>query len=190
MKELPIVEFSSQQAWQEWLDDNHESSPGVSIKMAKKASGIASITHAEALEVALMYGWIDGRATAVDERYFTQWFLPRRRGSRWSKINRDTAERLIAESRMAPAGLREIESARANGNWDAAYDGPSTIAVPDDLQAVLDRNDVAATFFAALDSRNRYAILYRLQEAKRPETRARRLEKFVAMLDAGEKLYP
>jgi uncharacterized protein YdeI (YjbR/CyaY-like superfamily) len=189
MTELPVVEFASQEAWREWLERNHAASSGVSILMAKRGSGIASVTHAEALEVALAYGWIDGRVTSAGEHRFTQWFTPRRRGSRWSKINRRTAERLMTEGRMQPAGLREVEAARANGNWDAAYDGQAVIGIPDDLRARLDADPKAAAFFDGLDSRNRYAILYRLAEARRPETRSRRLEKFAAMLAAGEKLY-
>ena|SRR5437763_7123907 len=182
--------FDRKEHWQSWLEAHHDSFSGVSLKIAKKGSGIVTVTHDEALEVALMYGWIDGRAKALDERYFTQWFGPRRRGSKWSKINRETAERLMAEGRMAPAGQRAVEAAKTNGNWDAAYAGQRSMAVPDDLQRELDRNEAAARMFGSLDSRNRYAILYRIQDAKKPETRARRVAKFVAMLTAGEKIYP
>lgn len=158
--------------------------------MAKKDSGIASVTHAEALEVALCYGWIDGQRKSEDERHFLQRFTPRTARSTWSKINRDKALKLIEEGRMQPAGLAEVERARADGRWEAAYDAQSVATVPPDLQAALDANPKAAAFFAKLDSRNRYAVLFRTQGAKKPETRARRIGRFVEMLAKGEKLYP
>ena len=158
--------------------------------MAKKDSGIESVRYPEVLESALCFGWIDGRRQALDERYFLQRFTPRRSRSKWSRINRETAERLIAEGRMAAAGLAEVERAKADGRWEAAYHGQKSITVPDDLQRELDARPKAKAFFAELSSQNRYAILYRLQDAKKPETRARRLEKFVGMLEAGETIYP
>jgi len=158
--------------------------------MAKKDSGIASVTHAEALEVALCYGWIDGQRKSEDERHFLQRFTPRTARSTWSKINRDKALKLIEEGRMQPAGLAEVERARADGRWEAAYDAQSVATVPPDLQAALDANPKAAAFFAKLDSRNRYAVLFRTQGAKKPETRARRIGQFVEMLAKGEKIYP
>ena len=158
--------------------------------MAKKDSGIASVTHAEALEVALCYGWIDGQRKSEDERRFLQRFTPRTARSTWSKINRDKALKLIEEGRMQPAGLAEVERARADGRWEAAYDAQSVATVPPDLRAALDANPKAAAFFAKLDSRNRYAVLFRTQGAKKPETRARRIGQFVEMLAKGEKLYP
>jgi uncharacterized protein YdeI (YjbR/CyaY-like superfamily) len=173
------------------MRENHAAYPdGIRIKIAKKATGLASITHAEALEVALRYGWIDGQARRIDEKWFSQRFLPRRKRSMWSRINREKAEALIAAGRMEPSGLAEVERARADGRWEAAYEPPSTSTVPDDLQAALDADPAAASAFAGLDSRNRYAILHRLGQIKRPETRVARVEKYVAMLAAGDRLYP
>jgi uncharacterized protein YdeI (YjbR/CyaY-like superfamily) len=188
--ELPVLPFASAADWEAWLADNHESADGVWIKMAKKASGVPTVAYPEVLEIALAHGWIDGQRRAHDATWFLQKFTPRRSRSRWSRINRETAERLIAEGRMTPAGLREVERARADGRWDDAYDSQRTIAVPDDLARELAARPRARAFFESLDSQNRYAILYRLQEAKRPETRARRLERFVAMLEAGERVHP
>jgi uncharacterized protein YdeI (YjbR/CyaY-like superfamily) len=188
--DLPQIPFASRDEWENWLEDNHAACDGVWIKMAKKGAGVESVRYPEVLESALCFGWIDGRREALDERYFLQRFTPRRPRSRWSRINRDTAERLIAEGRMRPAGLGEVERARADGRWDAAYEGQKSIAVPDDLQRELDARPKAKAFFDELSSQNRYAILYRLQDAKRPETRARRLAKFVAMLEARETIYP
>ena len=159
-------------------------------KVAKKASGIPPVTHAEALELALCHGWIDGQRKALDEQFFIQRFTPRRARSRWSKINRDKAEQLIAEGRMTKAGMREVERARADGRWDAAYESQRNITVPADLQRELDRDPKARELFESLNSQNRYAILYRLHDAKRPETRERRLTQFVAMLKEGKKLHP
>jgi uncharacterized protein YdeI (YjbR/CyaY-like superfamily) len=186
--DLPQLPFASAAAWEAWLEDNH-ACDGVWIKMAKKGAGIDSVRYPEVLESALCFGWIDGRREALDERYFLQRFTPRRPRSRWSRINRDTAERLIAEGRMRPQGLAEVERARGDGRWAAAYEGQRSSAVPDDLQRELDARPGAKAFFAELSSQNRYAIVYRLQDAKRPETRARRLAKFVAMLEAGETIY-
>jgi uncharacterized protein YdeI (YjbR/CyaY-like superfamily) len=187
--ELPTLAFASEALWEAWLEREHARADGVWLKIAKKGSGIATVTHAEALEVALCFGWIDGQRAAHDERFFLQRFTPRRSRSRWSRINRDKATALIAAGRMQPAGLREVETAQADGRWDAAYEGQRTASVPDDLQAALDANPAAAAFFATLTGANRYAILYRVQDAKRPETRARRIETFVAMLARGETLH-
>jgi uncharacterized protein YdeI (YjbR/CyaY-like superfamily) len=186
----PAIAFPSPEAWERWLEDNHRESDGLWIKMGKKQAGVQSVRYPEVLECALCFGWIDGRREALDERHFLQRFTPRRPRSRWSRINRDTAERLIGEGRMRPAGLAEVERARADGRWEAAYDGQRRIAVPEDLQRELDARPSARAFFAELSSQNRYAILYRLQDAKRPETRARRLKQFVAMLEAGETIHP
>ncbi len=186
---LPKIHFASAAEWEAWLEENHAVAAGVWVKAAKKASGIASVTIPEALDGALCFGWIDGRREALDEQFFLQRYQPRRARSKWSKINREKVERLIADGRMRPAGLAEIERAKADGRWDAAYDSPKRIAVPDDLQRELDARPEAKAFFAGLNSSNRYAILYGLDDAKRPETRARRLAKFVAMLEAGEKRY-
>ena len=172
---LPTILFASAADWEQWLEDNHAASDGVWIKMAKTGTGIDSVRYPEVLDPALCFGWVDGRRQGLDERYFLQRFTPRRARSKWSRINREKAERLIADGRMRAAGLREVERARADGRWDAAYDGQKTIAVPDDLRRELDARPDAEAFFARLSSQNRYAILYRLQDAKRPETRARRL---------------
>ncbi len=185
---VPTILFAHAKDWERWLEDNHASS-GVWIKMAKKGSGVDSVRYPEVLDIALCFGWIDGRREALDERHFLQRFTPRRSRSRWSRINRDKVERLIAEGRMRAAGLSEVERAKADGRWEAAYDGQKTIAVPDDLRQELDARPQAKAFFAELSSQNRYAVLYRLQDAKRAETRARRLAKFLDMLDAGERIY-
>ena len=188
--ELPVQSFATQEELERWLETEHATARGVWVRMAKKASGIPSVSHAEALESALCYGWIDGQRKALDERFFLQKFTPRGSRSSWSRLNREKAERLIAAERMRPAGLAEVERARSDGRWEAAYEPQSTATIPYDLRRALDARPRARAFFATLDSRNRYAILYRLQDAKKPETRARRLADFLAMLEAGEKLYP
>jgi uncharacterized protein YdeI (YjbR/CyaY-like superfamily) len=187
---LPKIPFASRSEWEQWLQDNHAASEGVWIVMARKDAGIDSVRYPDVLESALCFGWIDGRREALDERRFLQRFTPRRPRSRWSRINREKAERLIADGRMREAGLAEVQRAIADGRWEAAYEGQRSSTVPDDLQRELDARPKAKAFFAELSSQNRYAILYRLHEAKRPETRARRLAKFVAMLEAGEAIYP
>lgn len=187
---LPIIPFASAQGWEEWLDRHHAASGGLWLKIAKKGSGIETVTYAEALDIALSYGWIDGQKASFDDTYWLQKFTRRGPRSGWSKVNRAKALTLIESGRMKPAGLTAVEKAKADGRWDRAYDSQSTATVPDDLQRELDRNPDAAAFFATLDSTNRYAVLYRIQNAKRPETRARRIETFVEMLAQGEKLYP
>jgi uncharacterized protein YdeI (YjbR/CyaY-like superfamily) len=187
---LPSCAFASAAEWEAWLREHHASVAGVWIRFARKGSGIASVTYMEALQEALRFGWIDGQARGVDDSWYEQRFTPRRPRSIWSKRNRGFAEALIEAGRMEPAGLREVERAKADGRWDAAYDAPSTASVPDDLRAALDAAPEAAAFFATLSSQNRYAILHRIQTAKKPETRARRIERFVAMLERGETLYP
>jgi uncharacterized protein YdeI (YjbR/CyaY-like superfamily) len=187
---LPTIAFASAAEWEAWLEANHAVAAGVWIKMAKKDAGIESVRYPEVLESALCFGWIDGRREALDEQYFLQRYTPRRARSRWSRINREKAQLLIEEGRMRPPGLTEIERAQADGRWAAAYAGQKSIAVPDDLQRELDARPEAKAFFAGLNSQNRYAILYRLQDAKKAETRARRLAQFVAMLEAGETIHP
>ncbi|MGB3444243.1 MAG: YdeI/OmpD-associated family protein [Actinophytocola sp.] len=186
--ELPELAFAGQQEFATWLE-KHAETPGVWLRIAKKGTGIESVDHDQALEEALRHGWIDGTARRVDDEWFVQKFTPRTRRSRWSKINRTSAERLIAEDRMFPRGLREVEAAKADGRWEAAYAGPAGSTVPDDLAAALAESPAAAAFFTTLTSQNRYAILYRVGEAKRPETRARRIEKFIGMLERGETLH-
>jgi uncharacterized protein YdeI (YjbR/CyaY-like superfamily) len=182
--------FASAAEWEAWLEANHAVSGGVWIKIAKKDAGIESVRYPEVLDSALCFGWIDGRREALDERWFLQRYTPRRSRSRWSRINREKAQLLIEGGRMRPSGLGEVERAKADGRWAAAYAGQRSIAVPDDLQRELDARPGARAFFAELSGQNRYAILYRLQDAKKPETRARRLAQFVAMLEAGETLHP
>jgi uncharacterized protein YdeI (YjbR/CyaY-like superfamily) len=186
--ELPTMEFADQAAFGTWLEANSDT-PGVWLRIAKKGTGLATVDHHQALVEALRHGWIDGTRRRVDDQYFVQKFTPRVRRSRWSMINRDTAERLIADGLMFPRGLREVEAARADGRWEAAYVGPSKSTVPDDLAAALAASPRAAAFFETLTSQNRYAILYRIEEAKRADTRARRIQKFVDMLARGETLH-
>jgi len=188
--DLPTHSFQSQQDWDAWLEEHHADARGVWLKIAKKATGVASVSHAEALEVALCYGWIDGQRARLDDTHFLQKFTPRRARSGWSRVNVEKVSALIAEGKMQPAGLREVERAQADGRWDAAYDPQSAITVPEDLQHELDANPAAQTFFKTLDSRNRYAILYRIQTAKKAETRSARIQKFLAMLAHGQKIYP
>lgn len=187
--ELPIRLFADPDELESWLQEHGGSSDGIWLKIAKKGTQQRSVTYAEALELALCFGWIDSQKRGLDEEYFLQRFTPRRPRGRWSKINREKAEALIAAERMRPAGLAEVEAAKADGRWDAAYEGQRTAKVPDDLQRELDASPAAAEFFAGLDSANRYAVIYRLNEAKKPETRERRLRKFVAMLERGEKVH-
>ncbi len=188
--DLPVLPFASAAEWETWLEDNHAEAPGVWLKIAKKASGIATVNAAEAIDVALCFGWIDGQRGRFDDQWFIQRFTPRRARSRWSQINREKVEQLTAAGRMRPAGLREVERAQADGRWDAAYPPASRMTVPDDLRAALDASPAAAEQFATLDSANRYAVLYRIWEAKRPATRAKRIEQFVAMLARGERIHP
>jgi uncharacterized protein YdeI (YjbR/CyaY-like superfamily) len=186
--ELPVLLFATPPDLEAWLE-NHEQPDGFWLKVAKKGSGERSVTYAEALGLALCFGWIDSQKRGFDEKFFLQRFTPRRPRGRWSRINRDKAEELLAAGSIRPAGMAEIEAAKADGRWEAAYEGASTAKVPGDLQRELDASEPAREFFATLDSSNRYAIVYRLDDAKKPETRARRLRKFVAMLERGEKIH-
>ena len=186
----PVKRFASRAAWRKWLDKNHGASPGIWLELARKESGLRSVTRAEALEEALIYGWIDAQVRSVDETHYRQRFTPRRPRSKWSQVNCAAVEKLHAEGRLAPAGVREMEAAKRDGRWSAAYAPPSRIGVPDDLAGALRESPRARVSFEALDSRNRYAILYRLQDAKKPETRATRLAKFVRMLETGATLHP
>jgi uncharacterized protein YdeI (YjbR/CyaY-like superfamily) len=188
--DAPIIPFADQRAWSAWLASHHATSNGVWIKMARLASGVRSVTHPEALDVALCWGWIDGQRRSLDGTYFLQKFTPRRARSMWSKINRDKVLAFIASGAMKPPGLAEIERARRDGRWDAAYDGQSKAEVPDDLAAALAASPRAAAFWPTLDSRNRYAVLHRIHTARKPETRAARIARFVDMLARGEKLHP
>jgi uncharacterized protein YdeI (YjbR/CyaY-like superfamily) len=189
--ELPELVVANAAAWRAWLAEHHEQPDGVWLVLAKKGTTEpTSLLYAEAVEEALAHGWIDGQAGKRDEATWRQRFTPRRRASPWSKRNVVKAERLIADGRMHAAGLAEVERAKADGRWDRAYAGPATIEVPPDLAAALAAVPAAQATFDALNGQNRYSVLYRLTSAKRPETRARRLEQFVAMLERGETIYP
>jgi uncharacterized protein YdeI (YjbR/CyaY-like superfamily) len=181
--------FTSPQEWQDWLSEHHRTSTGIWIKFAKKNSGIESIDYRQALDLALRYGWIDAQKDSFDTSYWLQRFCPRGPRSKWSKINTVRAEELIAEGLMTAAGLAEVERAKADGRWDAAYAPASTITVPQDLREALDAVPAAAEFFETLSSQNRYAVLYRIQDAKRPQTRAKRIATFVEMLAEGKTLH-
>lgn len=185
----PVLAFASSEDWEAWLEREHAASDGVWIKFAKKGSGVASVAYPEAVEVALCYGWIDSQVARLDERFYLQKFTPRRARSKWSRINRDKIEELTRQGRLKPAGLEQVELAKADGRWDAAYASPANVAIPDDLQAALDASPQAAEFWERLNKSNRFAIVFQLEDAKKPETRTRRLEKFVGMLERGEKLY-
>ena len=189
-QDLPLMAFEDQQAWSDWLHLNHATSLGLWTQLAKKGSARRSVSYAEAVEVALCYGWIDGQSKRYDEASWLQKFTPRRRRSIWSKTNREKAERLISQGRMQPAGLAEINRAKQDGRWEAAYDSPRVAMVPAEFQAALERNPQASTFFRTLNSRNRFAILFRIQTAKTPATRTKRIERFIRMLENREQLYP
>jgi uncharacterized protein YdeI (YjbR/CyaY-like superfamily) len=188
--EFPVMGFDSAGALDDWLAGHHADAPGIWLKIAKKGSGIASVSYAEALEVALCYGWIDGQKDRLDHDHWLQRFTPRKPGGRWSKINREKAEELISSGRMKPAGRRAVGQAQANGRWEAAYAGQQTMEVPPDLATALAASARAWAFFATLSSGNRYAILYRIGDAKRPETRAKRIAKYVAMLEEHHTIHP
>ena len=181
--------FATQRAFESWLRKNHASSDGIWLLIAKPGAGEPTVTYSQAVEAALCFGWIDGQKKALDGQHWLQRFTPRRANSVWSKTNRAKAEALVQSGRMQPSGLAQIERAKANGRWETAYDGARTAVVPPDLQAALDAQPEARTFFAQLNAANRYAVLWRVQTAKRPETRARRIETLVAMLARGEKIH-
>jgi uncharacterized protein YdeI (YjbR/CyaY-like superfamily) len=190
MTHEPQLAFANAGEWEAWLEENHDRSGGVWLKLAKKSSGIASVSNDEALDVALCFGWINARRESLDDDYYLQRYTPRRARSKWSRINVDKVAELAAAGRMRPAGLAEVERAKADGRWEAAYEPPSRMRVPEDLERELAARPRAREQFDSLDSASRYAILYGLDDAKRPETRARRLAKFVARLEAGERTFP
>src|SRR5882672_4822318 len=187
---LPIIAFASAAAWEKWLSAQPRTCKGLWLKLAKKDSGVASVSRQEAIDGALCYGWIDGQLDKFDERFWLVRFTPRSAKSKWSKINQVRAQELIDQKRMNAAGLEEVNRAKTDGRWEAAYAPQSKAVVPDDLQAALNGNPRAKRFFSTLDSRNRYAILYRVHDAKKPETRAARIRKYVQMLAHGETIYP
>src|SRR5689334_20592083 len=186
----PPLFFEDQEAWFTWLRKNHAASSGVWLRIARKGANVRSVSYPEAVDAALCFGWIDGQKKSDDASYWLQRFTPRSEKSIWSKINREKAIRLIELGQMDAAGLREVERAKRDGRWDRAYDSPSGATIPADFQAVLDEIPGAKAFFATLDSRNRYAVLFRIQTAKKPETRARRIKQFAEMLARHEKIYP
>ena len=186
--ELPTVPFEKKKKWATWLAKEHEKSKGLWLKLAKKNTGIPSVTYEEALDVALCYGWIDGQKRSFDEQYWLQKFTPRGLKSIWSKINTEKAERLIASGDMKPAGLKAIEAAKQDGRWAAAYSSQKNMTIPEDFQTALDKNQKAKAFFATLKSAERYSFLFRIQTAKKVETRAKRIQQFVEMLERNEKL--
>ena len=187
---LPICAFASSAAWEAWLDAQPAASKGVWLKLAKAASGVASVSKQEAVDCALCRGWIDGQLDKFDADHWLVRFTPRLPKSKWSQANRERALVLIRLGRMRPAGMRAIEEAKRDGRWEAAYAPQSTATVPEDLQSALDRSPAAKRRFDQLDSRNRYAILYRIHDAKKTETRVQRIEKYVAMLARGETIHP
>ena len=189
--DLPTLIVADAAAFRDWLDANSESSDGVWLVLAKKnTTDPTSLTYAQALEEALCQGWIDGQKRSRDATTFSQRFTPRRRTSRWSKRNVGIAERLIADGRMLPSGLVEIAQAKADGRWAAAYSGQAAATVPGDLAAALAENPAADKMFRSLNGANRYAVLYRIENAKRADTRARRIDQLVAMLARGETIHP
>ena len=189
MKQRPIVAFASQRAWEAWLRRQHATSPGVWLRIAKKGSGRASVTYEEAVESALCYGWIDGHKRAYDAVSWIQTFTPRTAKSIWSKINRGKALRLIKSGRMKAAGLAAVRSAKRDGRWQSAYDSQRNMRMPADLRAALNKSAKAKAFFQELSAGNRYAILWRVHDAKRPETRAKRIADFVRRLQRREALH-
>lgn len=188
--DLPIILFNDQPAFEAWLMDHQSDAKGVLVKLAKKNSGFTSINYDQAVESALCYGWIDSQASSLDDHFYLQKFTPRKSKSKWSKLNTEKAEALIASGRMQPSGYHQVELAKADGRWQATYDPQSQIAIPDDFQRELDNNAKAKEFFSTLNSQNRYAVLHRLQLTRNPEARAARIKKFIDMLANHEKLHP
>ncbi len=186
----PTLTFTNQAEWESWLELNGSVTSGVWLRLAKKTARQQTVSYAEALEIALCHGWIDGQKKAESEHYWLQRFTPRTARSIWSKINKEKAEALVSAGRMKPAGMREIERARKDGRWERAYSSASKSTIPDDLQKALNANKKAKAFFATLNSQNRYAILFRVQNVKKAETRARKIAQFIEMLANGEKLHP
>ncbi len=186
----PMLRFASPHDWNAWLEQHRETPTGLWLEFAKKGAPFSTLTYAQALEVALCWGWIDGQKGSVDHLTWKQRFTPRRARSIWSKVNREKAEGLIRDGRMQPRGLAEVTRAKADGRWAAAYDSPKQATEPDDLKQALDASTAARTLFDRLDGTNRYAILHRVATAKLEKTRARRIATFVAMLEKGEVVYP
>jgi uncharacterized protein YdeI (YjbR/CyaY-like superfamily) len=188
-QKYPILTFKTQDEFEQWMEQNHETVPGVWLKFAKKGSGITTINHPISLDVALCYGWIDGQSKSLDEIYYLQKFTPRGKKSLWSKINRENVARLIKLKKMKPAGLLVIESAKADGRWDAAYDSPKNMEIPNDFLKELKKDKKAYEFFLSLNKTNTYAIAWRLQTAKKPETRMNRMKVILEILKEGKRFH-
>ncbi|KAF0813476.1 hypothetical protein IGB42_01827 [Andreprevotia sp. IGB-42] len=189
MSDLQLT-FATQQDWEDWLEQHGADASVVWLRLAKKGAPQPTLSYAQALEAALCFGWIDGQKKTDDAHHWLQRFTPRRARSIWSQINKDKAQALLDAGRMRQAGQREIALAQQDGRWDAAYTSARNSTVPDDLQSALDANPAAAACFATLNGANRFAILFRLQNAKKPETRSRKLGEFIDMLARGERLHP
>lgn len=187
--EYPIQFFEDQESWENWLEENHDRSSGIRLQIAKKQSGVVSLSYEEALESALCYGWIDSKKETFDEKTWLQRFTPRGAKSIWSKVNKEKAEFFIKNGRMKSSGMKAIEVAKKNGQWDGAYEPQSSATIPEDFVIELNKNSVAKAFFETLDSRNRYSILFRIKSAKKQETRMKRIQEFIMMLEKGEKIY-
>jgi len=186
---LPIYTFDTVEGWRKWLEDHHKEPEGVWLKIAKKDSGVVTVSYLEALEEAICYGWIDGLKRSYDERFFLQKFTPRRPKSMWSKVNIQRVETLIESHRMQAAGLKEVEAAKQDGRWAQAYDAASTMEMPNDFKEALDNNPKARSFYDTLNKTNTYAFLFRIQTAKKPETRQARISTFIQMLENGQKFH-
>lgn len=184
-----VLGVDSSKDWETWLGEHHATSNGVWLKIAKKGSRLNGPSYDAALDAALRFGWIDGQKRSLDDDFWLQRFTPRRPKSRWSRINVEKAKHLLKQGLMTPSGLAQIEAARADGRWDSAYESQGNTSVPDDFQRALDANPLARDFFESLDARNRYSILYRIQDAKKPETRARRIETYTEMLNEGRRIH-
>jgi uncharacterized protein YdeI (YjbR/CyaY-like superfamily) len=187
--DLPVIPFASPEVWEQWLEDNHTAANGIWIQFYKKGSGIASVTYAEALDIALCYGWIDAQLKSIDELSYKQHFTPRRPRSIWSKRNIEHIARLTNEGRMKAAGIKQVAAAKADGRWEQAYDSPGNMILPDDFVAELSKNKSASGFYDSLNKTNKYAICWRIQTAKKPETREKRIKEILDMLDRKEKFH-
>jgi len=188
-KDQPILSFQTQKKWRDWLHKNHKKSSGIWLRIYKKDSGVKTVTYAQALDEALCYGWIDGQRNKYDEQSYLQKFTPRRKKSIWSKRNTEHIERLTKEGKMHPAGLAEVEAAKADGRWEKAYDSPAAMDIPDDFLKALEKKPKAHAFFKTLNKTNLYSIAWRLQTAKKPETRERRMKAILGMLEEGKKFH-
>lgn len=188
--DLPVISFADPLSFESWLDDNCNTSPGIRLHIAKKNSGVVTVSYNEALEVALCYGWVDSQKEAFDEKTWLQRFTPRGAKSIWSKVNKEKAEQLVTNGRMKTSGYKAIEEARKNGNWDKAYESQSIASLPEDFAIELERNAEAKAFYDMLDRQNKYAIVFRIHNAKKQETRDKRIRQFIQMLEKGEKIYP